>query len=197
MSQIKDGRGTGQLAKIDRYGRLHGYTVNIKEDAFISLQTEEAYNVTSEIRTFNSTNEHPFFYIKNTNPNKMLIFSTIVYSWNGGNTNYNRAMVKRVYRNVSAPTGNFDNITCNTGALNFSTFKQPALECYAWDGTGDGMIIDKTGKESISTDLIKTDFTYSDLGSVVLGYNNTIMFSYEPEEIGRCSISMKFFYNHI
>lgn len=195
--ELKDGTGTGQKVKIDSYNRIHGYMVRIDEDAFISAETEESFNVTSEVRTFNSTNEHPFFYIKNTHQTKKLIFSTIVYSWNGGDTNYNRAMIKRVYRNPPEPTDNYVSDYCQKGGLNFSTFKEPQIECFYWNGTGDGMTIDLSDYKSISTDFLKTYFVYRNLGSVILDYNNAILFSYQPEEVGKASISLKFYFNHI
>lgn len=193
--QIQDGIGRGYRTEVDYYNRLHCHCTSITEIGDVSVRTERAYSVTTDNLTFTSTNEHPWLWMKNTNPNLTFFFSSIIYSYNGGNTNYNRSLIKRVYRNPPTPTGRYEEGSAYN--LNFGSNKTAQLTVYKWDGTGDGMEIDLSNTDNFSTSTVqKGTLTLSDIEGVVVPYNSTVLFTYEPEEIGKASISIKFFYNH-
>lgn len=197
MTQIQDGTGKGYWAKVDSYNRINTYSTTIKEISDVSTRNENAFSVTTDVYTFNSTNEHPWLYIKNTNPNLYLYISSIIYSYNGGDTNHNRVMTKRVYRDVSVPTDRYDE--CCQANLNIGSGNTALLTAYSWDGsTGDGMEIDTSSANNVSTSIVgQGSLTLGDLEGVVLPYNASMLFTYEPEEIGTATISTKLYFNHI
>ena len=192
---IKDG-DSGYTAKVDQYNRLYTKALVIPEVAYISTDTQESYNVTTPPLTFNSENEHPMLLLQNKRSDLTLILTTITYSWNGGNTNHDRAIIKRVYRNPPVPTDNYEMGNCaNT---NFGSSKEPQSDCYIWDeSTSDGMTIDLSGIVNMSTDIINSSpVLYDSLEAWRLTYNDTILFTFEPEEIGVASVSLKYYFNH-
>ena len=194
--QIQDGAGKGYWAKVDGYNRFHTYSTTIKEISDISTRNENAFSVTTDVITFNSTNEHPWLYIKNTNPNLFLLISSVMYSYNGGDTNHNRTMTKRVYRNISAPTDRYTD--CCQSNLNIGSNNTGLLTAYSWTGVGDGIEIDTSTANDVSTSLVnKGSLVLGDLEGVVLSYNAAMLFTYEPEEIGKASISLKLYFNHL
>jgi hypothetical protein len=194
--QLQDGVGNGYWGKIDQYNRLKTYSTNITEVGDISVRHGLAFSITMDIKTFNSTNEHPWLYLRNDNPNMFLFFSSIVYTFNGGDTNHNRCMTKKVYRNPSIPTNHFNELTSTN--LNMGSNNPAVLTAYGWDGSeNDGMDVDLSDKTSLSTSLVsKGSLLLSDIESVILQYGNSILFTYTPEEIGKASISLKIYFNH-
>jgi len=194
--QIQDGAGKGYWAKVDSYNRFVTYTTTQKEVADVSVRTERAFSVTTDAITFNSTNEHPWLWLKNTNSNLLLFFSSIIYSYNGGDTNHNRVMTKRVYRNPSAPTARYTD--CCSSNMNMGSNNTADWTVYSWDeSAGDGMEVDLTSGTNFSTSLVqKGTLTLGDLEGVVVPFNNTILFTFQPEEVGTAAISIKMFFNH-
>lgn len=194
--QIQDGSGLGPWAKVDRYNRLHVYSTKISEASDISVRSKEAFSVTTPVHTFNSLNEHPWLWIRNDNPEKLLFFSSIVYSYNGGDDNHNRIMIKKVYGSPPTPTERYEET--NIVNLNIGSLNTPLMTVYSWDGSsGDGMEVDMTDLNSFSTSMVPTsNLILNEIEAVVLGYNASILFTYTPEEIGKSSISAKFYFNH-
>lgn len=194
--QWQDGSGKGYWARVDNYNRVSTYATTIKEIADISTRKENAFSVTTNTITFNSTSEHPWLYIKNTNNNLYLYISSIIYSYNGGDTNHNRTMTKRVYRISEAPTSRYTD--CCQANLNIGSNNTALLTAYSWDGSGDGMEIDTTDATDVSTSIVSAgSLTLGDLEGVVLPYNSALLFTYEPEEIGIASISAKIYFNNV
>jgi hypothetical protein len=50
----------GYSNKIDSKNRFHTYSIMQKELAYASLNDENAFSLTTDALTFNSTNEHPW-----------------------------------------------------------------------------------------------------------------------------------------
>ena len=193
---IDDGSGRGYRAKVDQYNRLDTYSTTIPEASDVSVRTERAFSVSSDVLTFNSTNEHPFLLIKNMSTDLLLYFSSIQYSFNGGNSGGDKSIFKRVYRNVPDPISNFEEMTPQN--LNFGSLKSPDCDVYMWDGSSsDGMVVDTSSKKSLSTTVIgKGGLVLSDIESIVLDVNSSLLVSLQPEEIGKAAISLKFYFNH-
>lgn len=108
--QLQDGTGKAYWVKIDSYNRLHTYSTLKPEISDISINRDNAFSITTPVYTFNSTNEHPLLFIKNINPDLILFFSSIIYSYNGGDTNHDRVMIKRVYSCPGTPTDRYEEI---------------------------------------------------------------------------------------
>ncbi len=72
---IKDGTGTGNLAKVDANNRLHVQSVVVGDASEANLQGD-AYNINTGEITLTDANETPVLYLKN-NETKDLIVSAI------------------------------------------------------------------------------------------------------------------------
>lgn len=195
--QIQDGTGKGYLVKVDESNRLRTYATSVTESHFVSHDYERAYSISTENQTFNSTNEHPILYLRNNNPNLTIILSSVIYSYNGGDTNHDRTMVKRVYRNVDAPTANFSSLAPQN--LNFGSLRSAVVDSYMWDDSAsDGMTIDTSGINNLSTSTVpKGNLVLEEIGSVVIPYNASVLWTFQPEEVGKFSISLKFYFEDI
>jgi len=195
--QIQDGSGKGYWAKVDSYNRMAAYSTSVKEIADISTRNENAFSVTTNTLTFNSTNEHPWLYLRNDNNSLYLYISSIIYSYNGGDTNHNRTMTKRVYKATSSPTDRYQE--CCKANLNIGSNNTSLMTAYSWDGsTGDGMEIAYTDFDFVSTSIVTAgSLTLGELEGVILPYNAALLFTYEPEEIGTACISVKIYFNHV
>lgn len=194
--QIQDGSGKGYWTKVDSYNRIHTYSTGLKEISDVSSRSENAYSITTDVITFNSTNEHPWLYMRNDS-DLYLYISSVIYSYNGGDTNHDRVMIKRVYRDVPEPTDRYSN-DCNQSNLNMGSNNTASLTTYSWDGSGDGMEIDLTDVKQLSTSLImKGSLLLGNLEGIILPFNSSMLFTYEPEEVGTASISIKLYFNHI
>ena len=195
--QINDGIGRGYLLKVDSKNRAHVMATRISEIGYVAQTTNDSYTISTNSFTFNSTNEHPIVYIKNTNSTKKLSFTIAHYGWNGGDTNYNRCMIKRVYKNISPPTANYESLVPQN--TYFESLRTADANVYKWDeSASDGMTVDTSGLSVFSTSCVSSGgVTLSDfIECVILDYNSSILFTYQPEEIGKASLTLYFFFNY-
>lgn len=184
----------GYSNKIDSKNRFHTYSIMQKELAYASLNDENAFSLTTDALTFNSTNEHPWLWLKNNDSNLYLFFSSIIYTYNKGDTNHDRSMIKKVYINPPKPTDRFEE--CPPLNLNFGSLNTASIESYCWNESGDGMEVDLSNSHNFSTCIIPGQEILTDIEGVVLPFGTSILFTYEPEEIGKGAISTKVFYNN-
>ena len=193
--QVQSGTGNSQWMEVDSYHRAKTFATKITEFADVSRREEEGYSVSTDALTFNSTNEHPFLFMRNDNTDLLLFFSSIIYSYNGGDTNHNRTMIKRVYHNPPLPTDNYTEL--DPPNANFSTFRNAQMLSYIWDGSStDGMEVDLSNIPNLSTSIVpQGSLTLTDLEGIVLGYKSSILFTFQPEEIGKASVSTKIYFN--
>jgi hypothetical protein len=63
-NEIKDGTGSGQLAKVGDKNRLHTHSLSATA-ASVATATGDAFNVSSELITLTSDSESALLYIKN------------------------------------------------------------------------------------------------------------------------------------
>lgn len=193
--QLQDGTGKGYWVQVDSYNRLRVYATLKPEISDISINKERAYSVTTPVNTFNSTNEHPFLWIRNNDPNLILFFSSIIYSYNGGDINHNRVAIKRVYSDCPEPTDRYTEVTPVN--LNIGSPATNQFSVYTWNGTGDGMEVDIPSSNSLSTSMIpNSSVVLNEVEAVSLGYRAAILFTYEPEEIGKAALSTKLYFNN-
>lgn len=191
---IYDGSGKGYSAKVDKFNRLHTTSTIVSEIEYVSLTAGDSYSITTPNYTFNSTNEHPWLWIKNNEPNLTMFFDSIIYSYNGGDTNHNRTLTKRIYRNPPEPTDNYE--VLNSNNLNFGSARVANIVAYSWDSTSsDGMEIDLTNTRNTLTSIVQAGTpVLSDVEGMILPFGTSVLISFEPEEIGNASISVKVFF---
>ena len=197
MTQIQSGTGNADWARVDNFHRLHTTAVTQSEVEYLSENTGDSYSITTDNYTFNSTNPHPWLYMENRETNYHLFFASIIYSYNGGDTNHNRTLTKRLYRNPSRPTANYDTLSAIN--LNFGSVREADMIIYAWDGSAtDGMEIDLPSSKNTLTSTVQAGtLILSDVEGILLPFGASVAFSFEPEEIGNGSISIKIFFKPV
>ena len=187
---IRDGEGRGYLVGITHENRMLGSSTMVPYIMHAS-KIGNAYTSGSAQQTLSAVDTWNYiFFMKNTDPNRLLVIDTIRVSWNGGSTNFNRPMYIRGSQPV-IPTGNQievtpQNINQTSGNIALGVF-------YKWDGVGAGMTA--SGPASSSTtiyDIGTTDIPFD--GSIMMGLNDTIGFEIKSPEVGDCNISIYFYY---
>jgi hypothetical protein len=59
------------------------------------------------------------------------------------------------------------------------------------------MEIDLSNTSNFSTSIVgKGSLTLQDIEGVIIPFNTTMLFSFQPEEVGTASISIKMYFNH-
>lgn len=191
MTVIKDGTGTGYLAKVDSEGHLTTHSTSRPEFVFINDTTGQYFAATTGVVTANSTNEHAVLYIENLSSTLNLYVDAWVLSYNGGSTDHNRCCRIRVYKNCIAPTANHTQITLPS--LNWSKAILADTIAYKWDGVGDGMTKGSAGT-LIFDSLFRNGLTQLQVsGSPILNQGNSVTVSYTPEQIGTFATVMRFY----
>ena len=78
--QIKDGSGTGYLAKVDTDNRLFTRSVTQSEE-FFANENGNAYNLNTGIVDLTDANETTIFYMKNNEEKDFIITAVVVGVW--------------------------------------------------------------------------------------------------------------------
>jgi len=161
------------------------------EIEYYSAEKGDGYTITTDNYTFNSTAPHPWLYIENREQVYNMFFDSMIYSFNGGDTNHDRTLIKRLYRNPPAPTANMVEKTPTN--LNFGSVRVPSINVWTWDGSAtDGMEIDTSNAKNTLTSTVQAGtLVLSDVEGIVLPFGTSVLISFEPEEIGMSSISAK------
>lgn len=190
--QIEDGF-SGYTVSVDKFNRLLTVSTTRSEIEYLSVARGDCYSITTPNYTFNTINEHPWLFIENREPTLTMFFDSIIYSYNGGDTNHNRTLTKRLYRNPPRPTGNYETVGSNN--LNFGSVRIADLFAYSWDGgETDGMDVDLTDTQNTLTSTVQAGtLVLSDVKGMVLPFGTSVLVSFKPEEIGNASISVKIF----
>jgi len=192
MTVIKDGKGTGKIAMVNSEGHLMVRSIMETDAIHTNHKLKDYYAVMSGVVTANSTNEHAILFIKNVDPNKNMYIDALVYGFNGGNTNHNRALRVKVYKDSGLPTLN--NTLITPGNLNWTTSNISNTICYKWDATAtDGMTMGSAGLLIYDNILAQGLTSLHISGIPILGFNNSITVSYVPEEVGNFSVVTRFF----
>jgi len=188
---IKDGKGRGYLAEVNKNHQIKTGAVTQREESYIADKFGLTYIITTNGVFLNSTNQHVLLYIKNTSPTKKLYHATLEVGYNGGSTNYNRSMDLQILAGFTGPSANYEETSFNN--VNFTSGNVAEAIGYRWDGVGDGMtinggIIVNEGIFSVGHKVFETH------GMPIMGLNNYIALAVQAEEIGRVSISVRLFY---
>jgi len=191
MTVIKDGGGTGKLVKVNDYNQLDVNSVSLAEPIYIAREFGDYYTANFPATTSNSINEHIVLWLRNDNASKKIFIYNYIFGYNGGNTNHNRCMRFKVYRNPGVPTANYTSVTINS--VNYTSTSISNVTAYKWNGIGDGMTL--TGSPVSASDIIVgIGLTmYTTEGVPILGYGNSIAISLIPEEIGDFNTFVRFY----
>lgn len=190
MTVIKDGTGTSSLAKVDSDNHLDTKAITEPLSTYRSREYGDYFIISLTATTLNSTNEHMMIYLRNDNKDKNIEIFYHAYGYNGGNTNRNRTMEFRTYRNPGAPIANYVALTVNN--VNYTRTNISNVVAYKWNGIGDGMTMPagtNTASQIVGQGLTQVQTE----GIPILGYGQAIGYSLLAEEVGRVSIVVRFY----
>jgi hypothetical protein len=136
-SRITDGTGKGNVTKVDGSNRLWTYSTGVSLGHFESLLNGNGFN-TNIIKYTDSpawvtlTATGGPLLIVNNRSTKFLVLTRIMGTITGAAYFWLHA-----YSSAQVPTGNSRLLTARN--LNFGQTNNTLIECYGWNGTGDGM----------------------------------------------------------
>jgi len=187
--QVKDGTGKGYEAKVDNSNRLWTNAIAEREISSAS-KNGDAYLFPTLWSTLAAADtEHAILRISNGKVGYQLHANKIFVGWTGGDTNYNRPLIGRMYADMDAPTAH--NVTTAGGNLNLSSAKTSDVTADIWNNsTGNGMTVASTGsfKNAMVTSI---GYEVVDIeGSLILGPGDVLGFTLESPEIGSFQVAM-------
>jgi len=189
MSLIKDGTGSGYLAKVDSSNNLQVVATSTQIDAAMALEGNFYAIRTGYLDITTAGGRIMWVYLSETVKN--LVLARIVVGWNGGNTNHNRALEVGFYAGEGAPTTNITALAArnaNTGSPN-----TVSLTALGWNGVGDGMDGYAAGL-SVSDIIIGQGTTTLDLhGTMIVVPGVTVSIGARGEEAGKLSCTAWFY----
>lgn len=77
VDSIKDGTGTGNLAKVDSRNRVHAKSVSISEE-FDANNLGDAYNINTGVVSLTDSVDTPMLYIKNNETEDLIIVAVVI-----------------------------------------------------------------------------------------------------------------------
>lgn len=185
---LRDGTGTSRRAKVNTNGQLHVRAITTPRIHQAS-DGGNAYMLGTTLLTLGGVAEHNVLYGAPSPPEgKLAVFDKIRLSWNGGDTNHDRALVVRLYADSSAPTAN--KTTVIPANLNFGSANLAPGTYERWDGVGtSGMTVASQGTLAL-TWIISQGMTIVDFDdSIILPKGSALLLTVEGEEVGKFSVN--------
>lgn len=188
MARLVDGTGKAYANRVDQRHNSH---VQSRSLALPMVRTLEGwmFNISTPIQTITATGGR-IAWLNFQETTKKLLIHSLVFNWNGGNTNHNRCVKAGVYIGDTAPTTNITaSQVINTNTNSQNTFEHTA---YIWDEVGNGMTGFTAGvalggniySQGQSSELLN--------GAWLIGPNTTMSINAQAEEEGLFSFSANF-----
>jgi hypothetical protein len=191
MTYIKDGRGTGLLARVDEGNKLVVSATSQTEEHEISSAEGLAFfaHISDTARTLTTTaTGGPVLYLKNTHATKQLVIAKFLVSTDTAGVQLhvktNMTLGTIGNENTHAPT------TSNVGSSLSATGT-----FYNWDEVGDGMTGLSNG-DTLATYILGAGFNAMPIdGAVILENGDSITFMLHGA--GECALNVRFFYMNV
>lgn len=188
---IHDGTGKGTLAGVNDRNELLTSTRTKTEMSEVSVKDGKAFLMATPSLSVTATLGSMFYY-KNTSTTDKFHINLLIGTWNGGDTNHNRAMMAVLYKNPGAPTAN--NTVSAMGNANFSSAISGEGDVNYWDGVGTGMTLSSAGTAAgflwiKNMEIIETS------GSIIIGPGQSLGVSAQGEEVGKCTFLVTGWYS--
>jgi hypothetical protein len=184
-TEIANGVGNSDKAKVDSDNRLHTLAVTRSELAYTSDKKQLGFMYSLGDLTLPASEAFVAYNLNNDVLHNVFL-SRIIVSWNGGNTNHNRVAKLRFYSGNPAPTVNFEVVT--PGNLYVGSTNTADMVLYGWDGGGAGMTIG--AGMSVMSAYVAQGATVIELdGAMIFPKGRSMIVSVEAEEIGDFSYS--------
>jgi len=191
---IKDGSGTGYRAKVDTHNRLLVKSAATTESALVSDRDGLAF--TLPIMNYplgTPAEEYELLWFKNTDPDRHFHINRYYLSWNGGDTNHNRACDVRLYVGMAQPSANY--VDFSPGNLNLTSPRVALAEAKLWNGVGSGMTVASLGTKAQAAYLGQGATQFDIDGTFIIGYGQIIGVTATPEEAGKLSMIISGWYS--
>lgn len=190
---IRDGKGRGNLTGVTSENRFMTNAVTIPLRSHISAEHAESYSIATGLLTLSAADTwHWVLWYKNTSSTKNLYVDSIIVTWDGGSTNFNRPLfLQNVQPTAGAPTGNQTLITASQNNKNSNNVAP--VTAYKWDGVAAGMT-DSTGPAGGGTAFAQGYNIIPFEGSVITGLNESVGLSVKSPEVGIFSVGVSFYF---
>jgi hypothetical protein len=191
---LKDGSGTGNLAKVDSDHRLRTRAETTTVSSHVSSRFGTAYSLPfMDYPIGTPDNEYLIGWFQNLDTQRTFRINRYYMSWNGGNTNFVRSLSVRLYVGTLEPSANA--VEFSPPNLNLTKSSQLALaKAYAWTGAGNGMTTAHMGVKGQSTYIAPGASQFDIDGTLIIGFNQIIGFAVKPPEAGLVSLIISGWY---
>lgn len=183
---IKDGTGKAFLAKVTNKNLLAVKAEVDQRLAVASLEDGKGWSVGTSVLPVTATGGHMLWF-KHENTDQDFVIHQLLVSWNGGDTNHNRALTGNIFYGTPEPTGN--HLAISPLNLNRGSVAQSGMTVYMWNTvTGDGLTVASDGTAGGSAIGSQGMTTVNLEGSLVIPPNVAVSIKVGPEEAGKCSL---------
>jgi hypothetical protein len=192
---IKDGSGSGWLAKVDENRRVWTDSV-IQPEEVSHAASGQTFAASTGLMTFASTSEHVVFWLRNNSSSHNMCMALFSWNWDGG-ASYNAPLQIVLYKLSSSntPSANYTEMTL--GNLNWTSGNTADATGYKWDGVGTGMTLPSAGIP-IFTNIFMPGYTgIKPDGIPILGNGGTLAMSFTPYVTGKGIFSMRIFFKEV
>jgi hypothetical protein len=187
--KLEDGTGQGFLAKVGTDNKVYTFSTTFPRIADVSDNKQQAYSFASDLLSSVPASQAAVSRVVNDSTTSDLIITNIYISYNGGDTNHNRAAHWALYSSMSAPSandtaGSAENLNTITSAPADVTFR-------VWDGVGSGMTVASNG--TLLSDIIvgQGSFNWDFQDSLIIAPTRNVGITVAAEEIGDASVTFK------
>jgi len=187
---LKDGTGSGYLAKIDNENHLHTTCSMESMIAHRSHYDASAYGISTPMLTITTTGGR-MLWLQNDS-DKDLYITDLRLSYNGGSTNHNRVAFSQLVFADTEPTTNIT--TGAAGSLNRSNVVAANMTILYWDEVGDGMTGHVAGSAGFNMCIGQGTSYFPIGGAIIVSPNKTLSFNLRGEEVGEASINLLFYF---
>lgn len=188
---IKDGTGTGYLAKVSNDNKLWVESVATPKITDVAARGE-SYFLSINDAPLASGTDTKVLYLKNGDPTMYMYTHVLCLGWNGGSTNHNRCMTMYSIAGTGVPTSGAQsvvvpNFLVGIGGLANGTFMR-------WDKTLAGGMVTPGGTAAVGL-ICAQGMTYHWLnGALVFPPGQERCFSLKAEEDGVASMMAHIYY---
>lgn len=189
---IRDGTGSGNLAKVTSHHQLYTFSITRPEIADVSLDDSRAFLLCSPVFTPGVGVGETTLWFKHSDASHNLMVVEVVPSWNGGNTNHNRSLLVQWLSGTSEPSANRTAVTPVN--LNLGSTVSSDITAWAWDNVGTGLTVATPGTV-VGSNYLTQGRTACELGgALIIPADIPMAFRFTAEEAGSGTLALLCFF---
>lgn len=191
MEMLRDGKGNGYLAGVNRYHQLETKTISLSEEQFVSVNEKSAYFLnstqTADTLAITATGGN-ILHLQNLSTTQLLYIHKIIIS------NSTAGTILKWIRNATVGTIGNNNTVVPVNS-NFSSSNTANVNAYSWNQVGDGMTGITGGSVGVSFILGVGVLVLPLDGVLVLGVGNSITLA--AKGVTNLSLGIRFYHEEI